>query len=383
MHVPKDQEKYQQLASKWLDKTINEEELRVFNAWYESDPDGSIEIPESFAQTEVQLEERMLKRINDRIHQTSTYSLWRRISIAASVLLLLGIILYLSMYTGTERYQSPLTIHQDTISPGKNGATLTLANGQQVKLSDIAAGAIQMEDGTHLSKTADGQLLYDEGSSANSLAVQHTLSTAKGEMYMMTLQDGTKVWLNAASALTFSPTFNVQNAREVTLTGEAYFEVAKDKKRPFIVTTKYQKVTVLGTHFNISSYEDEPEIKTTLIEGSVQVSNLSSQTSVVLKPCQQTIVHGDNTQVQQADVGEILAWKNGDFVFGKDDFEESMRKIERWYDIEFVYKESDVKNIKLDGWISRDSRLADVLRKIELAGNIKFEIKGRRILLMK
>lgn len=382
MHSPEDQEKYQQLASKWLDKTITEEELQVFNAWYESDPDGIIEIPESFAQTEEQLQARMLKGISNSIHKTHIYSLWTRISVAASVLLLLGASFYVHRYGTTEKQQS-LVVHQDSITPGKSGATLTLGNGRKIQLSDAAVGELATEYGTRISKTADGRLLYDEESAGKSSAAQNTLSTAKGEMYMMTLPDGTKVWLNAASSITFSPAFNLPGLREVSLTGEAYFEVAKDKKRPFIVTTARQKVTVLGTHFNISSYADEKEVKTTLMEGAVKVSNLQSGIALVLKPDQQAVVNGGNIHIHQVDVNEILAWKNGDFVFGSESFEASMHKIERWYDVEFVYKESDLGNIRLEGWISRSSRLSDVLRKIELAGNIKFEIKGRRILLIK
>ncbi|MGJ1421136.1 FecR family protein [Sphingobacterium spiritivorum] len=383
MHSPEDQKKYQQLASKWLDKTITEEELQVFNAWYESDPDGIIEIPESFAQTEVQLQARILKGINSRIHKTRIYSFWTRISVAASVLLLLGASFYVYRYSTTEKQQSFPVVHQDSITPGKSGATLTLANGRKIQLSDAAVGELATEYGTRISKTADGRLLYDEESSGKPSTAQHTLSTAKGEMYMMTLPDRTKVWLNAASSITFSPAFNHPASREVTLTGEAYFEVAKDKKRPFIVTTARQKVTVLGTHFNISSYADEKEVRTTLMEGAVKVSNLQSGTTLVLKPDQQAIVNGENIHMQRVDVNEILAWKNGDFVFGSESFEVSMHKIERWYDVEFVYKASDMENIRLEGWISRSSRLSDVLRKIELAGNIKFEIKGRRILLIK
>ncbi|MGJ1268815.1 FecR family protein [Sphingobacterium spiritivorum] len=383
MHSPEDQKKYQQLASKWLDKTITEEELQVFNAWYESDPDGIMEISESFAQTEEHLQDRMLKGINGRIHKTRVYSLWTRISVAASVLLLLGASFYVYRYNTTEKQQSLPVVHQDSITPGKSGATLTLANGRKIQLSDAAVGELATEYGTRISKTADGRLLYDEESAGKSSSAQNTLSTAKGEMYMMTLPDRTKVWLNAASSITFSPAFNHLASREVTLTGEAYFEVTKDKKRPFIVTTAQQKVTVLGTHFNISSYTDEKEVRTTLMEGAVKVSNLQSGTALVLKPDQQAVVNGGNIHMQQVDVNEILAWKNGEFVFGTDDFAESMRKIERWYDIEFVYKESDVKNIRLDGWISRSSQLADVLRKIEVAGNIKFEIKGRRVSLIK
>ncbi|MGJ1265417.1 FecR family protein [Sphingobacterium spiritivorum] len=383
MYSPEDKEKYQQLASKWLDKTITEEELQVFNAWYESDPDGIIEISESFAQTEGQLAERMLKGINSRIHKTRVYSLWTRISVAASVLLLLGASFYVYRYSTTEKQHSRQVVSQDSIAPGKSGATLTLANGRKIRLSDAAVGELVTEYGTRISKTADGGLLYDEESAGKSSTAQNTLSTAKGEMYMMTLPDRTKVWLNSGSALTFSPTFNEQNSRSVTLTGEAYFEVAKDKRRPFVVNTAKQKVTVLGTHFNISSYADEKEVKTTLIEGAVKVHNLQSGTVLLLKPDQQAIVNGENLYMQQVDVNEIIAWKNGDFVFGTESFEASMRKIERWYDVEFVYKESDIKDIRLDGWIARSSRLSDVLHKIELAGNIKFEIKGRRILLTK
>ncbi|MGJ1433534.1 FecR family protein [Sphingobacterium spiritivorum] len=383
METPQDQEKYKKLASKWLDKTITEEEIREFNLWYESDPDKVVEIPDSFAQHEEQLETRIFERINTQINTVRIYPLWKRISIAAAVVLLLSVCLYVYNYRGSQHIPIARITPQDSILPGKNGATLTLADGKKINLSDVGAGELAMENGTRISQTEDGQLLYDAGSANPHAAGLNTLTTAKGEMYMMILPDKSRVWLNAASSLTFSPTINMHSSREVTLTGEAYFEVAKDKKRPFIVTTKQQKVTVLGTHFNISSYPDEKEVKTTLIEGSVKVNNLSSKASIILKPDQQSVVDGKSIQVQHADVGEILAWKNGDFVFGGESFEKSMHKIERWYDVEFVYKDPDIKNIPLDGWVSRNSTLSEVLRKIELAGNVKFKRTGRRILIVK
>lgn len=217
-----------------MDKTITEEELQVFNAWYESDPDGIIEISESFAQTEGQLAERMLKGINSRIHKTRVYSLWTRISVAASVLLLLGASFYVYRYSTTEKQHSRQVVSQDSIAPGKSGATLTLANGRKIRLSDAAVGELVTEYGTRISKTADGGLLYDEESAGKSSTAQNTLSTAKGEMYMMTLPDRTKVWLNSGSALTFSPTFNEQNSRSVTLTGRLILKLRKIRGAPLL-----------------------------------------------------------------------------------------------------------------------------------------------------
>ncbi len=311
-----------------------------------------------------------------------TYSFWMKYVAAALLLCVLGLGYYMYRQGAAEQYLQ-LT-NQSDVEPGKMGATLTLADGRKISLADLAKGELITESGGHLSKNADGALSYTtEQMNANGEEGWNTLSTTSGEMIMMVMPDKSKVWLNAESSLEFLPTLNRQHIREVKLKGEAYFEVAKDKQRPFVVVTDRQKITVLGTHFNVSSYGEDNKSRTTLLEGSVQVESPRSSKSAILKPLQQAIVVDNAIQVRQADAEEAVAWKNGDFVFGIESFEESLRKIERWYNIEFEYNEKEIKDVVLDGWISRNSKLSEVLRRIEQAGSLQFKIKERRVMVRK
>jgi ferric-dicitrate binding protein FerR (iron transport regulator) len=191
------------------------------------------------------------------------------------------------------------------------------------------------------------------------------------------------VWLNADSRLEFPSNFGGAKQRIVKLSGEGYFEVAKDKKHPFAVQTKNQDVTVLGTHFNINAYDDEPSIRTTLLEGSVRVAIGANFQSVVLRPNQQAINRDNGIKVQTVEVENELAWQKGDFVFADEDFKTTMRKIARWYDLEIIYDTSVPVNIALAGWISRNSNLSTVLKRIALASKLHFTIDGRRVTVRK
>jgi transmembrane sensor len=301
---------------------------------------------------------------------------WAKYSAVAAILLLISTSILVFRNYQLNGHQS-LTVADD-LQPGGHRAVLTLANGKKIILDTAGTGEIASESGIIVTKTEDGQLIYtvddsgDEGASVN-----NTITTPNGGNYQVRLPDGTNVILNAASSLTFPTSFQGVE-RSVNLIGEAYFEVAKNKDVPFKVRSGQQIVEVLGTHFNINAYQDEPVIKTTLLEGSVEVQYGTA--SALIKPGQQTIVNvNDQKEIvfRDADLEKEMAWKNGVFSFDNDDLKSVMRQIARWYDAEVIY-EGDIPDDKFNGGIPKSSRLSGVAKILEL-NNIHLKINGRTI----
>lgn len=262
------------------------------------------------------------------------------------------------------------------IAPGKVGATLTLANGKKIRLADVVNGEIAMEAGTKVTKTENGELIYEiKGNSADENTI-NTLSTAKGETYTLTLPDKSKVWLNAASSLTYSANLTERGKRRVKLEGEGYFEIAKDKNHPFVVESGNQEVEVLGTHFNVNAYRDEKVYRTTLLEGSVKVSGHGEMK--ILVPGHQALNSGGHIKLSKVDTELAVAWKSNNFIFDRLDIKEIMRNIERWYNVEVIYKE-EIPSGTFWGSVSRFENISKVLIPLEATGNVHFEIEGRKI----
>lgn len=300
--------------------------------------------------------------------------LWPKVAIAVSAtiaLIFLGN--YFFNYNHQPLIENSQLVKQD-VAPGSIGATLTLANGIKIKLSESANGQLAKEAGVLISKTSDGKISYQIQKAASEKNNLNILSTAKGESYQVRLPDGSTVWLNSASSLKYPASFAKLKTRLVELKGEAYFEVIKDKKHPFIVKTTKQEVKVLGTHFNINSYDDEPITKTTLLEGSVQINK-----TIVLKPGEQAINSSAGIKVKTVDADNAIGWKNGDFVFNEESFGEAIREISRWYNVDIVYDGVVATNILPGGWISRKNNISVVLKRMEAAGQMHFKIEGRRI----
>ena len=266
--------------------------------------------------------------------------------------------------------------------PGGNRAILTLANGKTISLTNASNGRLAQEGGISVTKTKDGQLVYatkrgvsdeDEGAGLN------MITTPRGGTYDIVLADGTHIWLNSGSSLTFPSSFT-EPERRVQLTGEAYFEVAHNGK-PFKVITATQTVQVLGTHFNIEAYQDEHTVKTTLLEGSVNV--LRSNEKLLLAPGQMSVnKEKEPLYIKKANITEVMAWKDGLFIFDNESIAEVMRKAARWYDVEVRY-ENGVEEKKLFGTVSRYKTIDELLDNIALAGRIRYRIEGRRIVFMK
>ncbi|MNJ87439.1 fec operon regulator FecR [compost metagenome] len=311
-------------------------------------------------------------------HKKPTYKLWPRIAIAAAVVgIVFGVWLFTSREQGAKNKALVVSKITNDIAPGKNGATLTLANSQKILINDALTGNIASQSGVKIFKNANGQLVYEITDDNSGELKYNTLSTTRGEQAQVRLPDGTLVFLNAESSLNYPTSFAKTDKRRVTLNGEAYFEVAKDKKHPFVVKSRSQEVEVLGTHFNIKDYEEEPFVSTTLVEGSVRIN--AGENTNLLKPGQESRYNGASLAIEKADVESNLDWKKGDFVFKKIDFRLAMRKIERWYDIEFIYENPIQADLEVGGWISRSSKLSEVLKLIESSGAANFKVIGRKV----
>ncbi|WP_421939914.1 FecR family protein [Pedobacter sp.] len=268
------------------------------------------------------------------------------------------------------------------IEPGGNNAVLTLSNGKRIVLNDAANGELAKESGIVITKMADGQLVYTlkENFASNTSTLINTIETPKGGQYQINLPDGTKVWLNAVSSLRFPAKFS-GNERKVELAGEGYFEVAHNKKMPFKVKTAGQEVEVLGTHFNINSYADDPATMTTLLQGSVRV-NTARGANTLLKPGQQSVLIQNKLKVEEADVDAAVAWKNGEFRFNDEQLESIMHKVSRWYNVEVVYQNEQLKTDSFGGVITRFAKVSDLLKMLELTKEVKFKIEGNTIVVM-
>ena len=288
--------------------------------------------------------------------------LWYRYAAAAVVLMALGAGFY--FYNTTALAPASVRFAAQDIAPGKNRAILTLSNGKKVALA--ATGTYNV--------TAAGAETTD--------TEFNTITTPRGGQYQINLSDGSSVWLNASSSLTFPVRF-AKAERKVVLNGEAYFEIAKvvvsKEHLPFIVKTTQQTVQVLGTHFNIKSYAEDVAT-TTLLEGSVRVS--SSQEEVTLQPGQQAIQLPGKIQVQQADFEEAMAWKNGLFMFSGQDLESIMKQVSRWYNVDVAFENEAIKRQAFKGSISRFKNISQLLEVLESTGSVHFKMEGRRITAM-
>lgn len=311
--------------------------------------------------------------------------LWYPAAAAAVLLIAAGI--YWMGYTGKISLNKEKSIEQlagkdpqQDIAPANRTATLVLGDGRKIVLDEFADGQIAEEAGVAISKTAGGKLIYtvrNRPALKNLINKEvNTLSTVKGQQYQVVLPDGSEVWLNAASTITYPANFANLKNRVVQLTGEAYFEVAKDKNHPFIVKTSRQQVEVLGTHFNVNSYDDEKATRTTLLEGSVKVWNDKGQE--VLLPGQQSAVAQGAPLVSKANVNETVAWKNGDFIFDNEEFGSILRQLSRWYNVEIV-DEDRHEGLRLSGTISRSRNISTVLKALEVTGKVKFRMEGRTL----
>ncbi|SMD11252.1 FecR family protein [Pedobacter nyackensis] len=388
-----EENKAQALLKKYLAGNCTEEEKAMLESWY---LERDLEIyPDMNAEERLADKQQILASLEQAIAPKKRNILWPKMAgIAAVAFVTISFGLYTYLIKNSPVQQSPVMAKAD-VPPGGNKAVLTLANGQTINLSSnkkgivIKTGTLAYNDGTKINTTTTDQ---------RQTSAKNIISTPVGGNYQVVLPDGTQVWLNSASSLSYPTNFNARD-RKVEITGEAYFEVAKmmikdkanqgkERRMPFVVESKDQIVEVLGTHFNINSYMDENATKTTLLEGSVRVSasgarhsNLQ-QHNVVLKPNQQAILTGSNQiTVQQVDAESEISWKNGYFKFNED-IKSIMNKIARWYDVDVVYKPGVDLSQTFSGEVSNSRNVSVLLKVMELTGNVHFKVEGRRIIVM-
>lgn len=297
---------------------------------------------------------------------------WFKYAAAAAIfLLLLAVSWEWNTRKRTRTITQDIQLHHGTARP-----VLILGDGTRIAPDSAANGAIAQQGSAQVIKLANGQLAYKQISQKNTGLVYNTMQTPNGCLYQLILPDGSHVWLNAASSLRYPAAFP-DDKRMVEVSGEAYFDIAKDEKKPFIVTAKGMEVQVLGTAFNIMAYTDEDAVKTTLVQGAVKIN-----AGRILHPGEQAVLRtSGELLVSKPDMEEILGWKNGEFNFKETNISTIMRQVSRWYDVEVKY-EGDMSGIELSGIVARTATISQLLKALELTKIVRFKIQGRTITVM-
>ncbi|MDB4926541.1 FecR family protein [Mucilaginibacter sp.] len=370
-----EKDELKKLFKKYHDGKCTEEEKALLEAWYLQFNEHDLDITPGRIKA---IGNRIFRELPGNHPDFIKNGIWLAVA-AISIGLVITVALKVSLFSGKS---VPISYTKD-ITPGTNTAILTLSNGKKINLRGAVNGQLAIQSGIQIYKTTSGQITYKVSGNIDNAHPNQTnnISTPKGGQWQVILPDGSKVWLNSASSFSYPAMFGKQKDRLVQLSGEAYFEVAKDRLHPFIVKTDKQNVEVLGTHFNINAYPDEPAVKTTLAEGSVKVSDLFGKTKF-LTPGQQSLLKNGNLTVGEANVEEALAWKNGYFRFNDEDIQSIMRKLSRWYHIDVQYNDNAPIG-GLNGKISRYKNISQVLQALEATKTVHFKMEGRRVIVMK
>lgn len=390
------------LLFKYMQGTITVEELRRLEQWKLESPENQkfFDSVSATAQPQIQADQEIgPAKIEDRIFQKiaagipelqgrrigSRRNTWKYVAAAAAVVVLA---INIAVFTSRKEEQ-PASVAKTTITPQQNDvdapeavyASITLANGEKLAVNGSANGKLVSQGKIDVIKTNDGLIVYKAGTVGVSGETQYnTLTNPKGSNVIgIVLQDGSKVWLNAESSLTYPVAFTGKD-RKVTIEGEAYFEVAKNRRKPFMVLHNGMEVRVLGTLFNVSAYAGEPIAHVTLLEGSVKVS--SGKTSGILKPGQRARINNNRVEVESnINADRSVAWKNGYFSFDKADVTEVMNQISRWYNVQIKY-EGPIPDEEFGGELRRDSKLSSVLKILNMSG-VKFRVEGNTVTVFK
>lgn len=339
------------------------------------------------AEQEQALQQLMLQNIRIKMNEGVPVTPVRRmhfftryVAAAATILMVLSIGTYFYLKPAKQT-ATQIAIVKNDVGPGGNKAVLTLANGKQIMLNNAQNGNLAQQGTTTVQKAGSGLVSYLMGDNTDQHDVTgdntpafNSITTPRGGEYKVILPDGTQVWLNAASSIRFPVAFT-GNERNVETTGEVYFEVTKDKHKPFTVTTAGQTITVLGTHFNVMAYPDEDHIVTTLLEGSVKITK--GTTTKMLKPGEQAVA-GEDITVMPANVDDAVDWKNGITSFSDADIKTIMRMVSRWYDVDVEYQGQPSGRL-FTGSISRKSNLSELLKILTLT-HIRFSVEGKRLI---
>jgi len=359
------QDKMERLIDRYLRGECTEDEARIVNSYFNKTVENTPE------QSPIEDLSKRKRRVWKNITPGSRHNIFRTIAKYSSIAAVLTLV-FLTWQFFNQLDQDDINrakSQKEDIAPGSYGAKLILGDGRTITLDSARQGAIV---GQSLTYDDGSPILGKDGLSLDNV-VDITATTAKGQVYTFTLPDGTKVWLNADSRLTFPSRF-LHSDRHVNLEGEGYFIVKHDPNRSFFVESKGQLVEDLGTAFNIQTYATESSIKTTLVEGSVKVNDK------LLVPGQQSIItRGDRMDIVEADIDQVLAWQNGDFVFRGETLEEVFRSVARWYNIEVRYEREEARSITVGGTVSRSRSIRAVLDLMETTGKVKFKVSGNVI----
>jgi ferric-dicitrate binding protein FerR (iron transport regulator) len=374
----------------YLRDELSREQARELTEWRNASPENEQffqeeidpenirkEISDMYANKDKVWEKIMEKDPGFSLKQKKPRRLFWVLTVAAIIIVSLGFSLYV-LFRSPSKHQDQVNVastNNKAIVPGGNHGVLVLADRSVIKLDSVGNGVVSTQGAITVTKKDSGQLVYSSNGQVSAGETGfNTLKTPRGGQYQVVLPDGTKVWINAASSLKY-PAFFAANERKVELNGEAYFEVAKNPKSPFRVTVNGKPgVEVLGTHFNIMAYSDEPFMAATLLEGSVKVG------STILKPGQQAKVEFTEQKIQvvnDIDINEIIAWKNGKTSFKDASIQTIMRAVSRWYDVDISY-EGKIPDKRFKGGLPRDANLSDLLSVLEQSG-IHFRVEGKKI----
>lgn len=385
------QENIRLLFHKYIDQTINAEELsqlylffkinenektldQLLHLYFEIEAQPNPQV----ASQAIEVKNLAWNNIEKRIKQPVVLKFWQYqwfFRTMAAVIVVVAVSVTFFLLNGNFSVsisKSPISAKVKDINPGSNRATLTSSNGKVYNLSGDKGEIIADQNSI---RYKDGVVLADE---PNNNTV--TLSTPRGGQYKAVLSDGTTVWLNAGSSLTY-PTNFIGSQRRVELTGEAYFEVAHNSEQPFIVVTKHQQIKVLGTSFNVNAYQDENKTVTTLLAGKVQLNKNSRASSKLLLPGQQAVLGNEDFNIQEVDAEVFAAWKDGQFRFKAASLIDVLKQVERWYDLNIDYNEIPT-DVYVHASISKNRKLSTVLDALETITDLKFEINGRSVKIM-
>jgi len=381
------------LVRRYIDGTIDFAQLQELDEWRKAAKENEVLFQQLIDREKQKVAiERMqaynsaasLQKIKSLItaskEQQATYkTLWAKLLVAASVIAVIGISIFIYQRKPNIQQTASLKPQPTFVAAGSDKAVLILGNGKKVMLGRNVAATITIQSGIRATNSATGKLTYVQNtnaSDANADIAFNTIETQRGGQYRIQLPDGTNVWLNAASSLTYPIAFTGPK-REVELLGEAYFEVEHNARQPFIVKTAKQTVYDIGTSFNLNAYADEPNITTTLVKGAVDVTN--GDKKVRLQPGQQAISHSNKIKVSIADIETTTAWKNGHLAFRHSDIQNVLRQISRWYNIDVEYQ-GRIPAITISGGVSRQADLSAILKMLQLS-EVHFIQQGRKLII--
>jgi ferric-dicitrate binding protein FerR (iron transport regulator) len=378
-----DKKELEELAHKYRLGTITEAEKAKFDSWFNQHSDTPLFVADesrpNAEEHENILFEKIRSRIAKEVPKPRKIFPWKKLSVAAAMLLFVGFGGWYILQRDIADQVEQATVQIEDIAPAQEKATLTLADGRKIELSGLDRGEIAKLNGIEIQKSEDGLITYSVvATDTKATSLYNELSTAKGEQFQIVLADGTRVWLNSGTKLRFPQHFDGQGNRQVYLEGEAYFEVAHNAQKPFIVKSDDQQVEVLGTHFNINNYPEDSGMKTTLLEGSVRINK-----QTLLKPNQQAVSSTSGVRVYDVVAQDYIDWKSGIFTFKNENIVAVMRKLARWYDVDVAFQSDEIFDRTFTGNISRREYVSKVLYILEQSSDLKFTLQGRKITVVK